>query len=155
MSDQGRLSVVQAQDGTLLIRLVGAWSLKAGIPSTADVQGEVVSTGISKGVAFDTSELTSWDTSVLTFLVEISELCRQRGIPIFTSLTVMEHFCIRRILWSLKMAGSLMFSRYSWLFCRSGHLRSEIDPHAITSRGATRLTNVSFSCGNGNLKRIN
>lgn len=82
MSDQGRLSVVQAQDGTLLIRLVGAWSLKAGIPSTADVQGEVVSTGISKGVAFDTSELTSWDTSVLTFLVEISELCRQRGIPI-------------------------------------------------------------------------
>src|SRR5882724_1649294 len=81
MSDQGRLSFIQAQDGTLVIRLVGAWSLRAGIPSTADVQGQVASTGILRGVAFDSRELTSWDSSVLTFLVEVSELCRQRGIP--------------------------------------------------------------------------
>ena len=81
MSDQGRLSFIQAQDGTLVIRLVGAWSLRAGIPSTADVQGQVASTGISRGVAFDSRELTSWDSSVLTFLVEVSELCRQRSIP--------------------------------------------------------------------------
>ena len=81
MSDQGRLSFVQAQDGTLVIQLVGAWNLRAGIPSAADVQGRVASTGISRGVAFDARELTSWDSSVLTFLVEVSELCRQRGIP--------------------------------------------------------------------------
>ena len=80
MSDQGRLSFIQAQDGTLVIRLVGAWSLKAGIPSAADVQGQVALTGISRGVAFDARELTAWDSSVLTFLVEVSELCRQRGI---------------------------------------------------------------------------
>ena len=81
MSDQGRLSFIQAQDGTLVIRLAGAWSLRAGIPSAADVQGQVTSTGISRGVAFDSRELTSWDSSVLTFLVEVSELCRQREIP--------------------------------------------------------------------------
>ena len=81
MSDQGRLSFIQAQDGTLVIRLVGAWSLRAGIPSATDVQGQVASTGISRGVAFDARELTSWDSSVLTFLVEVSELCLQRGIP--------------------------------------------------------------------------
>jgi phospholipid/cholesterol/gamma-HCH transport system permease protein len=81
MSDQGRLSFIQAQDGTLVIRLVGAWNLRAGIPSAADVQGRVATTGISRGVAFDARELTSWDSSVLTFLVEVSELCRQRGIP--------------------------------------------------------------------------
>ena len=81
MSDQGGLSFIQAQDGTLVIRLVGAWSLRAGIPSAADVQGQVASTGISRRVAFDSRELTSWDSSVLTFLVEVSELCRQRGIP--------------------------------------------------------------------------
>jgi phospholipid/cholesterol/gamma-HCH transport system permease protein len=81
MSDQGRLSFIQAQDGTLVIRLVGAWNLRAGIPSAADVQGRVASTGISRGVAFDARELTSWDSSVLTFLVEVSELCRQRSIP--------------------------------------------------------------------------
>jgi phospholipid/cholesterol/gamma-HCH transport system permease protein len=80
MSDQGRLSLIEAQDGTLVIRLVGIWSLKTGIPSAADIQGRVTSAGISRRVAFDTRELTSWDSSVLTFLVEISELCRQRGI---------------------------------------------------------------------------
>ena len=81
MSDQGRLSFIQAQDGTLVIRLVGAWNLRAGIPSAADVQSRVATTGLSRGVAFDARELTSWDSSVLTFLVEVSELCRQRGIP--------------------------------------------------------------------------
>ncbi len=81
MSEQGSLSFIQAQDGTLLIRLLGAWSLKAGIPSAADVQGQVSSIGISRRVAFDSRELTSWDSSVLTFLIEVSELCRQRGIP--------------------------------------------------------------------------
>ena len=81
MSDQGGLSFIQAQDGTLVIRLIGAWSLKAGIPSAADVQGQVASVGTWKRVAFDARELTSWDSSVLTFLVEVSELCRQRGIP--------------------------------------------------------------------------
>jgi len=80
MSDPGRLSFIQAQDGTLVIRLVGTWSLKAGIPSAADIQSQVASTGISRGVAFDSRDLTSWDSSVLTFLVEVSELCQQRGI---------------------------------------------------------------------------
>jgi phospholipid/cholesterol/gamma-HCH transport system permease protein len=81
MSDQGGLSLIQAQDGTLVIRLHGAWSLKAGIPSAGDVQNRVASPAISKRVAFDSRELISWDSSVLTFLVEVSELCRQRGIP--------------------------------------------------------------------------
>jgi phospholipid/cholesterol/gamma-HCH transport system permease protein len=81
MADQDCVSFIHARDGTLLIRLAGAWSLRAGIPSAADVQGQVASTGRSTKVAFDSSELTSWDTSVLTFLVEVSELCRQRGIP--------------------------------------------------------------------------
>jgi len=73
--------LIQAQDGTLVIRLRGTWSLKAGIPSAVDVQNRFASPGMSKRIAFDSRELTSWDSSVLTFLVEVSELCRQRGIP--------------------------------------------------------------------------
>ena len=82
MSEPGGFSFLQAQDGTLVIRLVGAWSLKAGIPSAADLQSRVASTGILPRVGFDASELTSWDSSVVTFLVKVSELCRQRGIPV-------------------------------------------------------------------------
>ena len=81
MSNPGRLSFIQAQDGTLVILLVGAWSLRAGIPSATDVQGQVASTGIWRRVAFDARKLTSWDSSVVTFLVKVSELCQQRGIP--------------------------------------------------------------------------
>ena len=81
MSDQERLSFVQAQDGTLVVRLVGAWSLKAGIPPAADIQSQIAAASVWKRIAFDARELSSWDSSVLTFLVEVSELCRQRGIP--------------------------------------------------------------------------
>jgi ABC-type transport auxiliary lipoprotein component len=76
MSDQGRLSFIQAQDGTLVIRLMGVWSLRSGIPSATDVHGQVASTGNWRRVAFDAGELTSWDSSVVTFLVKVSELCR-------------------------------------------------------------------------------
>ncbi|HXV78472.1 MAG TPA: ABC transporter permease [Candidatus Binatia bacterium] len=82
MSEPGGFSFLQAQDGTLVIRLVGAWRLKAGIPSAADLQSQVASTGFFRRVGFDASELTSWDSSVVTFLVQVSELCRQREIPV-------------------------------------------------------------------------
>ena len=82
MSDPGRLSFIRAQDGTLVIRLVGVWSLRSGIPSATDLQDQVASTGSWRRVVFDAHELTSWDSSVVTFLVKISELCRQREIPI-------------------------------------------------------------------------
>ena len=81
MSDPERLSFIQGQDGTLVIRLVGIWSLRSGIPSATDVQGQAVATGNWRRVAFDAGDLTSWDSSVVTFLVKVSELCRQREIP--------------------------------------------------------------------------
>ena len=81
MADQGHLSFVQSQDGTLVIRLAGSWSLKSGIPPTSALQGQVASIGVWKRIAFDVGELTSWDSSVVTFLVKVSELCRERAIP--------------------------------------------------------------------------
>lgn len=38
--------------------------------------------GTWKRVAFDARELTAWDSSVVTFLVQVSELCRQQAIPV-------------------------------------------------------------------------
>jgi len=45
-----------------------------------DVDRELQSTAQVRGVAFDTKELISWDSSVLAFLVELSELCAQRAL---------------------------------------------------------------------------
>src|SRR5512144_411172 len=81
MSDPERLSFIQGQDGTLVIRLMGVWSLSSGIPSAADVQGQAAVTENWRRVAFDARDLTSWDSSVVTFLAKVAEICRQREIP--------------------------------------------------------------------------
>ena len=80
MADQGGLSFTLTGDAALEVRLAGAWRLRGGLPSASLLQRELESAPKVKNVAFEAGELSSWDSSVLTFLVEVSELCRQRGI---------------------------------------------------------------------------
>jgi len=80
MENSGQLSFSQAGDGNLLVRLAGAWRLRRGVPSASLVQREFESARKVNDVAFETQDLTAWDSSVLTFLVDVSELCRQRGV---------------------------------------------------------------------------
>jgi len=79
MAEQSQVSF-QRSGEAILIRLSGAWRLRGGLPSATLVQRELESSPQVRGVALEARELTSWDSSVLTFLVEVSELCRQRGI---------------------------------------------------------------------------
>src|SRR5262249_8153565 len=79
MSEEGSFTVSPSQDGTVVIGLVGAWRLMGGLHSATDLQGRLGSPNL-KRVAFDTRNLTAWDSSILTFLIEISELCRQRRL---------------------------------------------------------------------------
>jgi phospholipid/cholesterol/gamma-HCH transport system permease protein len=80
MSEQGSFTVSPAQDGTVVIGLVGPWRLTGGLHSTADLQSRLGSAGNLKRITFDTRDLTVWDSSILTFLTRVSELCHQRGI---------------------------------------------------------------------------
>jgi phospholipid/cholesterol/gamma-HCH transport system permease protein len=77
---EGNLSFMQTGDASLDVRLAGAWRLRGGLPSASLLQRELESTPNVKTIAFDARELNSWDSSVLTFLVEVSELCHRRGI---------------------------------------------------------------------------
>jgi len=79
MAEHSQVSFQRSGEG-ILIRLSGAWRLRGGLPSASLVQRELESSPTVRGVALEAQELTSWDSSVLTFLVEVSELCRQRGI---------------------------------------------------------------------------
>jgi phospholipid/cholesterol/gamma-HCH transport system permease protein len=84
ISTQPELYVQRAEDGTLTVRLVGPWSLEAGLPPLADVEREL--TGPSpKAIDFDTEGLTAWDSSVLAFLAGTSRLARERGVPVDTA----------------------------------------------------------------------
>ena len=80
MAEQDQVSFQRGHDTTLLVRFSGAWRLRGGFPSASLVDRELRSAAQVRGVSFDTQELISWDSSVLAFLVELSELCRQRGI---------------------------------------------------------------------------
>jgi phospholipid/cholesterol/gamma-HCH transport system permease protein len=80
MAIEGGLSFRQMSDASLEVRLAGAWRLRGGLPSAALLQRELESAPQVKKVAFESRELSSWDSSVLAFLVEVSELCRKRGI---------------------------------------------------------------------------
>jgi hypothetical protein len=80
MADSSQLSFNLLGDFTLKVQLRGTWRLRGGLPSAALVEHELESARQVRDIAFDTRELTSWDSSVLTFLVEVSELCRQDAV---------------------------------------------------------------------------
>ncbi len=80
MAEQGTLSFKQTDDATLEVHLAGAWRLRGGLPSAALIKRELESAPTMRHIGFEARALTSWDSSVLAFLVEVSELCRIRGI---------------------------------------------------------------------------
>lgn len=80
--EQGQVSFQHRDDATLVVCLSGAWRLRGGLPSASLIDRELHSAAQLNRIVFDVKQLTSWDSSVLTFLVELAELCRQRGISV-------------------------------------------------------------------------
>jgi phospholipid/cholesterol/gamma-HCH transport system permease protein len=80
--EQGQVSFQHRDDATLVVCLSGAWRLRGGLPSASLIGRELHSAAQLNRIVFDVKQLTSWDSSVLTFLVELAELCRQRGISV-------------------------------------------------------------------------
>ena len=80
MAENSQVSFTLAGDSTLNVQLCGVWQLRSGVPPATLVEREL-ETRRARSVAFDAGKLGSWDSSVLIFLVQLSELCRQRQIP--------------------------------------------------------------------------
>ena len=80
MASSEVLSFERTGDATVVLRLSGSWSLQSGLPSVAEVEGYVVSAPRPMGISFDTRGLTIWDSSLLTFLSKVAELCQQQRI---------------------------------------------------------------------------
>lgn len=79
---QGELQLSKTPDGTLIVTLGGEWRLEGALPSPGAVGNEIeASAGISR-VAFDTGGLSGWDSGLLTFLLEVIDICSKRGIQV-------------------------------------------------------------------------
>ncbi len=79
-AQQGKISFDRAGDATLLVHLTGPWHLRRDLPPAAVVIPEVQRQPVPKRVSFDTSSLTGWDSGLLSFLLEVEAICRERGI---------------------------------------------------------------------------
>jgi phospholipid/cholesterol/gamma-HCH transport system permease protein len=79
-SEQGKVSFDRTEDNTLMVRLSGPWRLGKDIPSTVLLTQVLDAGSAPKRLSFDTAQLTHWDSGLLAFLTQASEICRARGI---------------------------------------------------------------------------
>jgi len=77
---------VQARyrDGVLVVQPTGDWQLESPLPTLGDVVADVDPDGSVEAVAFDTDRLGTWDSSLVTFLFETAEFCREHDLEVRT-----------------------------------------------------------------------
>ncbi|MGZ9128030.1 MAG: MlaE family ABC transporter permease [Candidatus Binatia bacterium] len=82
MTEERNFLSVRRRNSELAIRMSGRWQLQHGLPSINVVKSEIESFPQPNLVLFDTQELADWDSSIVWFLTKVSELCRERGVPV-------------------------------------------------------------------------
>ena len=76
------LSFDRKADHTLLIRLKGSWTIGEKLPSGAEVQSQVESDAGVKRIAFDTRELSDWDSGLVSFLTKVINQYADQNITV-------------------------------------------------------------------------
>ncbi len=76
------ISTSRDQNDTLIVRLAGDCNIAHGLPSAEELQKQIVSTPHLEKVAFDGHGLGDWDSSLLTFLIELKRFCTKRSISL-------------------------------------------------------------------------
>jgi phospholipid/cholesterol/gamma-HCH transport system permease protein len=77
---QGAVVLERKNGSGLLVHLRGKWQLGHDMPSSSVVAKELSARAMPARVGFETSELTGWDSALISFLVETYDLCRAHGI---------------------------------------------------------------------------
>jgi phospholipid/cholesterol/gamma-HCH transport system permease protein len=81
MASRAELSCEPREDGALILRVAGPWRLEAELPPPKVVE-EALGTSRPRRVVFDATGLGEWDSGLLAFLVDVTELCRQQQIEV-------------------------------------------------------------------------
>ena len=84
-AERGEVSVTRTPDGTLQVRLAGAWRLRGALPTLDALEHELAASPPTRALAFDARDVATWDSSLLMFLVRVREECAQRGIRVDTA----------------------------------------------------------------------
>jgi phospholipid/cholesterol/gamma-HCH transport system permease protein len=82
---QARLDLARAPDGTLRVRVGGAWRLAAGVPSVDRVAEALGAEAAPARVAFEPAGLEHWDSSLVAFVHAAAGVAAARGLEADTS----------------------------------------------------------------------
>src|SRR5215813_14131812 len=76
----GTLDMTRPTADTLCVRLTGTWTMQATLPSINEVQAQYEAMPEGQRLSFETSGLVDWDSTLLTFLLRLKEMCAQRQV---------------------------------------------------------------------------
>ena len=77
---QPEMNFTQKTEGALLISLSGDWKVGNALPSADDIGKQIEAGPGVQRVIFDGRGIASWDSTLLTFLIRIRNLCSQQNI---------------------------------------------------------------------------
>jgi phospholipid/cholesterol/gamma-HCH transport system permease protein len=77
-----QVTIDRVENDVLLIRLAGRWELRNGLASVGGMEAELRREPAPSRIAFDTHKLSLWDSSILAFLTQVSDTCRERGVAL-------------------------------------------------------------------------
>jgi phospholipid/cholesterol/gamma-HCH transport system permease protein len=78
---RGDVTFDRLEGGVLLVRFTGVWLLHSARPSLADA-ARALGEGQVRRVTFATTDLAAWDSSLVTYLDHLLELCAARSIDV-------------------------------------------------------------------------
>jgi phospholipid/cholesterol/gamma-HCH transport system permease protein len=76
----GEISFSQPDKGTLLVRLTGSWKTGAHLPASDEVYPHLQAAKGIRRLGFETDRITDWDSSLLTFLMDVYDYCSANKI---------------------------------------------------------------------------
>jgi len=77
-----KLNLAHPDEGTLLVKLSGKWTLADGIPSPDEVLSKIGTKPGVQHLTFDSSEIGEWDNGLLIFLKKIAVACSRNSVQL-------------------------------------------------------------------------
>jgi phospholipid/cholesterol/gamma-HCH transport system permease protein len=82
MTARGEMSIEQSSADTLKVVLSGDWKLSGQVPGAESIEQRLQARPGVRSLVIDARQITSWDTGLLTFLVNLNKFCSQQQISL-------------------------------------------------------------------------